>query len=365
MKKITAIFLFLATVLCLFSCSDRYKPVKSTKEEARVVMTLSLGGEEYEIKYELYRAFFLSFKSDVDGGDPSVWSGDRSGEYIDKINELIKENCATIYSALHHASTIGIDPYSKEFDEQIEEYVRIGVEGNGDTVKGHGGDYGAYLESLKKMNLNYSVSTLLIRYQLTLEAITEYYGGRVDEVLGNVGGEYEIKREDVESYYNSDECARVLYIYYPDGIKTDEELLTVKDALSLKESDLDVALYIINHSMGLESDLIKNKKVTGSIIGRYALNDLYYSEFTKAAFDLKLGEVSDIIKIGGDSAGSYIIYKLDKTGEHLTEEYETVKSSYIDNLIGKKLDITKSELLLSAELTKNYSDIEHSSIKMD
>lgn len=364
MKRILTALLLIATLTSLFSCKEKYKPVKSTKEESKVVMTVSADGKKYDVKYELYRAFFLNNKSAVDGGDSSVWSGADAEKYISRINRLIAGDAATIYSTLHFAESLGIDPYSKDFEEKITEYVRIGVEGNGD-VKGHGGDYDAYLASLKEMNLNYSVSVLLIRYQLALEAINEYYSGKVDEVLGNLGSDYEIKEDDVRSYYFGDECARVLHIFYQDGVKNDEELENIRTAISGADSDLSVALYIINNSMGLESELIKDKKVTGSIVGKYALDSTYYSAYTDAAFSLSVGMTSEIIKIKGENPGAYVIYKLGKSEEHFNDNYSVIRSSYIDNMVGKNLAEIKSDMTGSVSYTAKYDEIIHPSISMD
>ncbi len=365
MKKILAILLLSATIFSLASCSDEYKPVKSTKEEAKAIMSLPVGNDEYDVRYELYRAFFLTYRDQVDGGNRSVWSSANKGEYINRINELIIDKAATIYATLHFAESLGIDPYSDDFESQITETVRIGVEGNGSDVVGHDGDYDAYLESLKQMNLNYSVSTLLIRYELALEAINEYYAGRVDAVLGNLGDGYDIKEEDVRAYYYGEECARVLYIFYQDGVKSDLALEAIRSEMSGLSGDIDVALYIINHSMGLESELIKNGKVSGSIIGKYALNDLYYRDFTAAALALEKGKVSSVIKTEGDDPGSYILYKLEKADEHFTAEYQTIRASYIDNLVGKSIANIKAAMKNGVSYTKNYDDVEHSNISMD
>ena len=364
MKKLICLIVLLATLFSLVSCGEKYKPVKSTKEESRVVMTVAVGTKKYEIKYELYRAFFLNYRETVDKGDVSVWTGADAAKYIDQINAMIAENATTIYATLHFAETLGIDPYSEKFEDQITEYVRIGIEGNGD-VKGHDGDYDAYLKSLKENNLNYSVSTLLIRYQLALEAINVYFGGRVDAVLGNLGSDSEVKADDVKSYYFSDECARVLHIFYQRGVKSDEELEKIRADIAEKSSELAVALYIINRSMGLESDLIKNEKVTGSIIGKYALDDTVYSPYTEAVFALDTYETSEVIKVLGDDPGAYVIYKLSKTEEHFNENYSVIRASYIDNLVGKSILGIKDQMKATVSYTDEYKEITHSSISMD
>ena len=149
MKRIiSAVLLVVVLSLMLVSC-NKYPPKKSTREERRVVMTLSLDGEKYEVKYELYRALFLNYKNQVDSGNHSVWASEQKNEYIDRINAIIARKAAEIYSVFHLAGKLGIDPYSKDVNEQIEEYVRISVEGNEADVMGFGGDYDAYLEYME------------------------------------------------------------------------------------------------------------------------------------------------------------------------------------------------------------------------
>ena len=76
MKKIIAFLLSLIILAGLTACSGGgYEPVPSTDEEARVVMTLECDGKSYDVKYELYRALFLSHRDELDGGDRELWSG--------------------------------------------------------------------------------------------------------------------------------------------------------------------------------------------------------------------------------------------------------------------------------------------------
>ena len=171
MKKVLAVAVALLTLFSVTACAGKYKPVKSTREEAETVMRFNFDGEEYEVKYELYRALFLNYKNQVDGGDPSVWSGDNSEKYAKEIDALILNRAAEIYSVLAFAGKLGFDPYSKDIEKEISSRIEMSVDGNGADVVGFGGDYDAYLNSLKEINLNYSVQTLMLRYSIMLEKI--------------------------------------------------------------------------------------------------------------------------------------------------------------------------------------------------
>ena len=182
-KKILLALAIIALALGAVGCSKNYEPVESTAEEKTVLMTFSYEGERYELTYELYRALFLNNQSLVDGGDKSVWSGEQKDKYIAEIDAIIIRSAAEIFSTLHHARKIGIDPYSLEIEDEIYDYVKMSVDGYSDengAVEGFGGDYQKYLDSLTAMNLNYSVQALIYRYHICREKIDEYYLGSYD-----------------------------------------------------------------------------------------------------------------------------------------------------------------------------------------
>ncbi len=367
MKKILFLILLISALVLSTSCNkNKYKPVESTEEEARVVMTVSAGNEDYEVKYELYRMLFLNYKSTVDGGDESVWSSENKDEYVSEINDIIIGNVTDIYSAIHLAKALGFDPYSKEADEAVAEYVRLSVEGNGADIEGHG-SYEEYLLALKERNMNYSVADLLFRYSLALNAIDEYYIGTTDEVLGEIAGQFEVTEDAVRSYYFGDEAARILHIYFSSAAKTEEDMSEYRDVMKTKSSPLDVALYIINTgSPIIPEELIDTatRKVSGIVVGKYSYDDAYYKDYTDAAFATQVGDVSDVIEVADSYTGYYVIYKLEKTSEHFTEKYDDIKLSYITNEEGKRLEEVEAELRESLSYENAYSEIVHKDIKI-
>ncbi len=354
MKRIISLILLSLCCLMLFGCAeDKYPPVESTEEEARVVMTLSVEDKEYEVRYELYRAFFLNNKSMIDGGDDSVWTSDNKQKYIDEINAVITERLTEIFAVIHRASLIGFDPYSDKTDYLIEEYVKGAVEGD-DTQKGHG-SYDAYLKSLKKNNLNYSVATFLVRYALAREAIENYYSE-----------DYGYTKEDVKAYYNSSDCQRILQSYFQTGVMTYEQMTEYRNSLTGIKGDEAIAAYIIGSTSATESDLISGGKVTGIIVGRNELVGSEYDEYINEVFSLSPGQFSDIITVTDSAAdGYYIAYSLAKSDDHFGAAYLAIESSYIDHIIGKALRKTGKDLGESAKFTSDYNSIIHSSISMD
>ena len=369
MKKILIFLSLSILLLSLFGCKGDYEPVESTKEESEVIFTLELDGERYDIKYELYRALFLNNKTSVDGGDETVWQGEGAQEYINKINGIIISSAADIYGAIHTAEKLGYDAYSKDADKKVKEYITISIEGNGADVIGYE-SYDKYLEALKDRNLNYSVSDLLIRYSLALEAINDYYLGKEDQALGNLPGEISITEADVRNYYYSDDCSRVLRAFVGEGVKTREQIVALHSQIKNAQSDISVALLIIQNTAATAADLLdENDEISGIVVGRHELDEIYYSDYISEAFRIKAGETSDVIEISaindGISDGYYILYGIEKDDGHLEKYYEAIKSSYLGNEIGRVLKNTAAGLTESIKFTSKYDTITHSDISME
>jgi len=370
MKKIIALLIALASLFTLISCGGSdYPPQKSSDEEARVVMSVSFENKTYEIKYELYRALFLSVHKEVDGGDISVWSGINKSEYIEAVDEIIKDKVAEIYAAIHIASKIGVNVYSSDFDKKVKEYIKTSVEGGyiGQTeIEGFGGDYDKYLESLKKMGLNYSVQDLMIRYSLATEEIYKHYAGTLDteEFLENaVSGALKYTKDDVLTFYNSADCVRVIRAFLPKQYFTSDRAESIRDTIAEKavKSEAEVASYIIGQTTTGATD-IKN----GEIIAMHNLDKQYYSELIKCAFELDAFEVSEVININTGYEDAYVIlYRTVKTNDHFEECYDSIARAYVQNEIGKIIDTDVTSIKENIKITDILAELDRGSIVIE
>ena len=371
MKKIVALLLLVISLLALVSCGDTvYEPIESTPVEAQTVMTISLDNKQYEVRYELYRALFLNITAEIDGGDKTVWSGENKEDYIKRADEIIKTRIVDIYSVFHTASSIGIDVYSAEFNEEVETYVRVNVEGgfyDNREIQGFDGDYQKYLEYLKKLNLNYSVQDLMIRYDLASKKIFEHYVGNFNgEFLEDtVQGALKYTKDDVLAFYNSPDCVRVMRAFLPKINWTREKAENMRNTMAEKANygDEAVANYIINNSSpSIPPSTIKN----GEIIGKHNYDAAYYSELTSVAFSMKYYEVSQVLETTTESEEVYtIIYKIAKTNEHFNECYSTVVSAYLQNEVGKILDTAADSMLKSIQTAPILDTLDRGTVSMN
>ena len=377
MKRIIALMLMLATVLSLCACGkSKYPPKESSEEESRTVMTMSIDGKTYEVKYELYRAFFLTYKKDVDGGDHTVWSSESKAEYIKKINDIIIDRVAEIYSAFALCERIGVDLYSKDVEKKIDENIKISVEGGtyGSVAIDGYDSYEEYLESLKLMNLNYSVQILLMRYAIAIDSIDTYYIGTAstDDVDINLSvGAIEYTKDDVRDFYFSDECARVLRANFRKEIdyspldRANKLRDKLTDAANSKDTleEKETAVFNAIISSGLYSNTAEIKN--GYVIGKYNLERSYYGDMTDAALSLEIGEVSDPIDVVSNIENSYyIVYRTYKSEEHFEADYENIKYIFLMNYVGKISHGVAEELKSSISYTDVLNSLNHSEIKM-
>ena len=361
MKKLSLlIFAILSSLMLLISCGEeKYEPVPSTEEEARVVMTFELEGETYEIRYELYKMLFMNNHSLIDGGDVTVWAGADKDRYIEEMNELIVNRASEIYSVLHLAEKSGIDPYSKAINDAVYSNIKISVEGNEADVVGHG-SYEAYLKSLAERNMNYSVAELLIRYSVVYDKIKTLFSGEEHEVFGKLEGALEYDEDDVRAYYDSEDSARILHLFFAKEVKSLEAMENYRSNIASCETAQEVALYIMNtFSPVLDTDILKDKKVSGVMVGRHELDNSNYEEYTSAALSLLPGEASRVISVTQDKEYYYIIYKLEKTEDYFEKFYDRVENSYVDHTIGRLLFEVKEGLSDSLNFSTNYNGINH------
>lgn len=367
MKKILALLLIFAFAFSLASCV-KYKPQKSTKEESRVLYELKDGKNGYDVKYELYRLFFLTYRDSIDGGDPTVWSGDNADTYAEKINALILDRVCEIYAVFALCDEIGIDLYSKETDKKVEELLAVSVEGGtygGEYYEGFD-SYDDYLAELKAAGGNYAVSDLLFRYAIGLTVLTEHYAG-----LGDGLGNLMPTDEELTAFFESDDTARILFLYFDRAIAEDNPARvtnihdtiedTTKSELSKEQKDDKITTYVL----GQMSNMAEANVKSGEIVTAYTLDSVSYAGVADVIFLLSDGEVSELCDIVSDAFdGVYFIYRMSKPENYLTQNRDRVMDAYIADYCGEKLAQKKASLLESAKATAVLTSLSYADIQV-
>lgn len=357
-KKIIACALLAAlAIVALCSCGGEtyYAPIDSTEAEARTVATLTVGSDSYDLRAELYDFLFTTYSSVIDGGDKTVWN-DADAETVEQMNDIIAERAADIYATLSLARTLGLDPYSEKMDTLVKQQIRTEVDNN------YGGSYSSYIAKLAERGMNYSVSDLMIRY-LNASAYIEdicrpsYSDERVsDHTYFLISQSY--TREDVRSFYYSDECTRVLASYIPNYLTATEGGVT-KTAEQIAES---VRNTVIKNKYDIDTVRETFAKYDSKTTGYELQNGFVFGEHTSdysnlcdAAMSLDVGEVSEIIPTY--DGRYYILFGMEKSDEHFNKCYEDICSAFAANKLGELVDERKDALLDSIKDSTFYTKI--------
>ncbi|MBR3681564.1 MAG: hypothetical protein IKL79_06130 [Clostridia bacterium] len=371
MKRFLAILLLLCVALgALSGCKrKKYKPVESTAEEARVILTLSANGRSYDVKYELYRALFLTYKSEIDGGDASVWTGEKKDDFINEINKRIISEAAKIFAVFELCERLGIDLYTDEVEDEIYDMIRVSVEGGSwgeNTYLGFDGDYEAYLDSLKSMYHNYSTSVLLMRYQIGRRLLDSHYigGGTADDGAGKItDGAIEYDRETVLDFYSSHGASLILTTFVSEQISYTPRELAEDIRLDVIEAAKSGVSRVRAVMIGRGSPTEEAELESGRLVSRYSLSR-EYEELGKTAAELSAGEVGEIVETvsAEDGRRYYIIYKMEKSEEFFEENYATVVLVYLCDAVGEAISMAASTLKEGATFSEAYANIIHSEV---
>ncbi len=350
MKKIITLFLALSLLFSLVGCKETtYEAVPSTDEEARVMMRVRYEGSTFNVRYELYRAFYLNLRADYP-------SGTLSAEDAEALEGRVLSQIYHLHATLAMCASLGYDIYDATFEEKIENFIRVSVEGGYlDSAQIEGlGTYENYLASLKEMNLNYSTQILLFRYSIAKTMIDEYFRSE--------SGIYaDVTREDVEEFYQKSDTGRYLSLYLPAENFTEERAKEIAATLALQTSEDAVFSKMVNYS-SLNLETLR----AGQIITPYNLDALTYTHLTNVALALEESEVSSPVALYNSQNNGYmILYKAEKSDAHFNEHYDSILEEYINDTAGKMLAEIQASMTESVTFYPIYETLDRENIKMN
>ena len=282
--------LFLATImapLALTGCEKNYKEARSSREMRRVVARIG----DYEVRYEFFRYVFLSFKASVDGGDDTVWTGPDADDYFKAAKEKCEEVMRSVYGTFIFAKSVGIDPYSKEADARVSEYVNATIDGgfiNGNYIAGYGGSVSDYRKDLEAQIMTDAVNRLFFRYSVCSTMLYEYY----TDTFG--GGTIQTDAQTIRDFYNKDDCLRLTWVaVQKDGTFTNEQYRILanerREGLLACETIEEKQQYAAFHNLQAAT-MDKGVFLTSATCGTE------YKDVFEEAKTLAIGEVGDVIE---------------------------------------------------------------------
>ena len=353
-RRLTAVvlaLLTLATSLLLSSCGDTaYEQIPSTDEEKSTVLTMG----EHNVPYELFRAFFINRKTEVDKGDDSVWTGENAPYYFDKITPLVLEDIAAVYAVLDLAEEMDIDPYGEAVEDELNEQIAINVDGgvwNGVNISGCG-SYEAYLSSLAESHMNDGAARLLLRYQICenklLDLLTTPYTSK-----------YSYTEDDLQFFFSDDKCQQFVLLYREAntlGLTAEENRTLVDNALvhlraaNDTQTVVDLSKQYFHNSI----DEIKN----GTFLTRFALGKQLYGEILDAAFSLEVGEFSHPISVSTATQDFlYVIHRVEKDKNAYATRAEEIEELYLCDRFYTDVATKEATLLQNVTYTDFYRSL--------
>lgn len=344
----------LLTLLALSGCEKSYKEARSSLSERRVIAHAG----DYEVRYELFRALFLNYKSSVDGGDNRVWTGPEANVYFERAKALCEEAMRSIFGTFAFAKSMGIDPYSEEADRRVAEYVKATIEGgfvNGNYIEGFGGSVSDYRKSLEERHMTDAVNRLLFRYSICNTMLYEYY----TDTFG--GGTIQTDGDTIRAFYNSDACVRLTWIAVPKNtVLTESQSEALANA---KRSDLIACATMAEKLQYVAFHNLQAAGMDKGVFMTEATCDADYKAVLTEAMTLQAGEVGQVVEAYD---AFYIPLRLEKEAGYLSDTagMNAIINLYIEHVM--YTEIEEAEKALTIDYTAafdKYADKYGSNIK--
>ena len=324
MKKLLSVLLvavMLVSTLSLFSCSNKYyDEVEPVGNEDETVLSTKYG----DVKYDLFRAFYLTYKN---GGY----------SHSDSARMAI-DNALDILAVFALCEDMDIDTESRDIYNKVDDIIVACVDGgtvDGVEYQGYG-DFDKYLAAISAMYMTDRVNRLIIRYSLCENMLIEKF----KEVTTPTN-------EAVKEYFLSDECIRITWFVSEYRESADR----AHAALAGLSGDDAITNVFVQYSLATVS---ASSQKNGWYLGK-SESSQELRNVSDRAFALGVGEYSEVM-LGGDG-NYYIVYRMEKVASYVDTNLSDVKSSYIYNELGKTLDNAKADMRAGVSYSDFYSQI--------
>lgn len=337
------ISLSLALILAfpLVSCSkDLFDGVTVTEEEGRVVGKVG----DYEVLYDELYYLIMSCKDimKIKYGDDIFDSEENAAEYADELEEMVLERITSNYAVLTLCDQYGFKNALEKSD--VVDYVNDEMDSLLYSLAVNSGIEVTLNESLTgKLTYKYEKDGLKKTREILAEALeetyltervmrltlaTEFAFGELVEILTGKKEEIIYKSEDIEEYMFSDKFIRTRHVFIQNdrGDSVEENRALAEEALQK---------YRAGDPMDKLIGSKYNEDVTMSpSVGYYFTYGEMDEAYEKAAFDLKEGEVSDIVET---DEGFFIIERCEKSSTYMLGNFEALAEQITYALVNQKV----------------------------
>lgn len=321
MKKILCA-LFSVLLLCsLPGCASSAKP-----EDDRTVLTV----DGTKVTYDEFRYIYLNSKSDLDGGDSSVW--ENNPELTEKLNaeviRTLRQNAAVHKMAKKYNISLTKDE-KKEVEDEIEAF------------KASCTDESSYEKALNEANLS---EYALREMKLLSRLWSKLYSHVTSEASFIIRADDQALLDDIPK--NFLRATQILIKSDPD--KSDEELrATANEALEKARQGEDFDALIKEYG--------EDPSLTDNPDGYYFTDGELLAYFEDTAKELEIGEISDVVPC---VYGYSIIKRLPLEDSYIKKHLEDLRKSFVARSFNEMLQeytdqITYQTTQLYYELIQN------------
>jgi len=312
-KKWITAALILTMIISIISGCEMVR-VKPGDPETTIVAKVD--GEEIT-KAEFDKVFEI-FKTQVElENDPSIWDKQYEGrKYIDLAKERVLDQMISDKVQLNKAKEMGITVSDEEIDTEVDKWKKLfnSDEKYIEFLTSLNIDEEYFRDNLKKdLIKNKMMEELTRNVEITDEELADYYGRHINEF-------YRVKASHI-LLDTEEEAQKIL-----ERVKAGEDF----NALA-KEYSTDPSAKDNSGSLG------------------YFRQGQMVEPFEKAAFALKPGEISDIVK---SDYGYHIIKVEDKTIDKFEDVKDEIRNSLIAERKTKNYDSAFEEMMNKAKIEK-------------
>ena len=349
-RVLALILLIIISASSLFSCGKKSVTdgAKSTEEELRVVGKVG----SYDVLYDEYRYVTLSCKSILESRyGKDIWStADGVAKYSPMLEEMVSERITANYAVLSMCDAYGFEnalsnkDNVKYVNDKIENSIYLLALEAGYSVEVDKRLNGELKYTYKKGELNKAkalfekalADSYLTERVMRLTLGTEFAFSRLSEILTTEKNEIVHKAEGIEAFMKSDKfiCTKHVFIE-DDGTRSRAELLA--------DAETVLGLYAEGRSMDSLIGSKYNKDISMPYRGYYFTHGEMDEAYEKAAFDLEVGQVSDIVETDG---GFYIIWRISKDEDYMLTNLDAFADQIVYALVNDKVRSYQSNLML-------------------
>ena len=285
---------------------------------------------EYEVLYDEFYFLASSYKEGLEAkyGEYEKLGADDVKKFDDELRELVYSNIVTNYAILALCADNGLTLDAEDLDDRVDEYIK-------NMIESEFGSKSEYKNNLKE----YGLSDRYVRFTAAVDIL---YSDLLSELLKK--GEIEDDEEKVKEIVKK-EFVRTWHIMISNDAGEDVEANRAKAEEALaKYRDGSMSMYKLIGSSYNEDLSISD------LDGLYFTRGSMTKEYEKAAFELEVGEVSDVFEapatnaMGETVTGFYVIQRLEIEDEYVEKNLASLMSDYHDSVMYSMLESKRGTL---------------------